>query len=204
MAEKAKKVKNTEVAEKEGFAVLSNRAMLEQAMAEDCMGLEFSFDRIKLPAGGGMAFEIPSADSDEPELVKEILGVVVYQHPAYALYRSKYAGGNNPPECGSFDGVQGIGNPGGQCARCPYNRFGSGEGQGKLCKNKRMIYILREGELFPLTLSLPAGSLKSFTAYVKSQLTRGRRLSQIVTKITLKKAANASGKIGRASCRERV
>lgn len=193
MAEKAKKVKNTEVAEKEGFAVLSNRAMLEQAMAEDCMGLEFSFDRIKLPAGGGMAFEIPSADSDEPELVKEILGVVVYQHPAYALYRSKYAGGNNPPECGSFDGVQGIGNPGGQCARCPYNRFGSGEGQGKLCKNKRMIYILREGELFPLTLSLPAGSLKSFTAYVKSQLTRGRRLSQIVTKITLKKATNASG-----------
>lgn len=56
-----------------------------------------------------------------------------------------------------------------------------------------MLYILLEGELFPLTLSLPTGSLRSFTNYVKSQLSRGRKLSQVVTKITLKKATNASG-----------
>ena len=74
-----------------------------------------------------------------------------------------------------------------------YFKFGSGEGQSKLCKNKRMLYILREGELFPITLSLPTGSLKSFTNYVKSQLSRGRKLNQVVTKITLKKATNASG-----------
>ena len=49
------------------------------------------------------------------------------------------------------------------------------------------------GELFPITLSLPTGSLKSFTNYVKSQLSRGRKLNQVVTKITLKKATNASG-----------
>ena len=86
-----------------------------------------------------------------------------------------------------------IGTPGGNCASCPYNKFGSGEGQSKMCKNKRMLYILREGELFPITLSLPTGSLKSFTNYVKSQLSRGRKLNQVVTKITLKKATNASG-----------
>ena len=56
-----------------------------------------------------------------------------------------------------------------------------------------MLYILREGELFPITISLPTGSLKSFTNYVKSQLSRGRKLNQVVTKITLKKATNASG-----------
>lgn len=185
--------KNTEIAVNEGFAALANRDVLNEAMADDCQGLEFSFDRVKLPAGGGTAFEIPSAESDESEMAKDITGVIVYNHPAYAYYHDKYTGGNNPPDCGSFDGVTGIGNPGGNCATCPYNKFGSGDGQSKLCKNKRMLYILREGELFPITLSLPTGSLKSFTNYVKSQLSRGRKLNQVVTKIALKKATNASG-----------
>ena len=184
---------NNELAVNEGFAVLANQNVLNEALAEDCQGLEFSFDRVKLPAGGGTAFELPSAESDESEMVKDITGVIVYNHPAYAYYHDKYTGGNNPPDCGSFDGVTGIGNPGGNCADCPYNKFGSGDGQSKLCKNKRMLYILREGELFPITLSLPTGSLKSFTNYVKSQLSRGRKLNQAVTKIALKKATNASG-----------
>ena len=184
---------NNELTVNEGFAVLANQNVLNEALAEDCQGLEFSFDRVKLPAGGGTAFELPSAESDESEMVKDITGVIVYNHPAYAYYHDKYTGGNNPPDCGSFDGVTGIGNPGGNCADCPYNKFGSGDGQSKLCKNKRMLYILREGELFPITLSLPTVSLKSFTNYVKSQLSRGRKLNQAVTKIALKKATNASG-----------
>lgn len=185
--------KNNEIAVTEGFAALANMDVLNEAMVEDCQGLEFSFDRVKLPAGGGTAFEIPTEGSEDTEMAKDITGVIVYNHPAYAFYRDKYSGGSNPPDCGSFDGVTGIGTPGGSCATCPYNKFGSGDGQSKLCKNKRMLYILREGELFPITLSLPTGSLKSFTNYVKSQLSRGRKLSQVVTKITLKKATNASG-----------
>ena len=185
--------KNTEIAVNEGFAVLANQNVLNEALADDCQGLEFSLDRVKLPAGGGTAFEIPSAEGEDPEMAKEITGVIVYNHPAYAYYHDKYTGGNNPPDCGSFDGVNGIGNPGGNCQSCPYNKFGSGDGQSKLCKNKRMLYILREGELFPITISLPTGPLKSFTNYVKSQLSRGRKLNQVVTKITLKKTTNASG-----------
>ena len=182
-----------ELAVNEGFAVLANQDVLNEALADDCQGLEFSFDRVKLPAGGGTAFEIPSADGEDSEMAKDITGVIVYNHPAFAYYHDKYNGGSNPPDCGSFDGVSGIGNPGGSCQKCPYNKFGSGDGQSKLCKNKRMLYILREGELFPITISLPTGSLKTFTNYVKSQLSRGRKLNQVVTKITLKKAANASG-----------
>jgi len=121
----------------EGFAALANRDVLNEAMMEDCQGLEFFFDRVKLPAGGGTAFEIPSAEGEDSEMVKDITGIIVYNHPAYAYYQDKYTGGNNPPDCGSFDGVTGIGTPGGDCATCPYNRFGSGDGQSKLCKNKR-------------------------------------------------------------------
>ena len=43
--------KNTEIAVNEGFAALANRDVLNEAMADDCQGLEFSFDRVKLPAG---------------------------------------------------------------------------------------------------------------------------------------------------------
>ena len=131
--------KNTEIAVNEGFAVLANQNVLNEALADDCQGLEFSFDRVKLPAGGGTAFEIPSAEGEDSEMAKDITGVIVYNHPAYAYYHDKYTGGNNPPDCGSFDGVNGIGNPGGDCQNCPYNKFGSGDGQSKLCKNKRML-----------------------------------------------------------------
>ena len=115
-------------------------------------------------------------------MVKDITGVILYNHPAYAYYASAFAGGHAAPDCSSIDGVTGVGMPGGDCRTCPYNKFGSGDGQSKLCKNKRMLYILREGELFPVALSLPTGSLKTFTNYVKRQLTKGRKISQIVTK----------------------
>lgn len=175
-----------------GFAALANADALNNA-AEDLAGLDLTFDRIKIPAGGSTAFEIPDGDSEEVNMVKEIVGVILLHHPAYAYYKDKYTGGSNPPDCGSFDGVNGTGTPGGACATCPLNQFGSGGGQSKACKNRRMLYVLMEGELFPMVLSLPTGSLKEFTKYLKRQLSKGRKLNQIVTKISLKKATNGSG-----------
>ena len=175
-----------------GFAALANAGALNDA-TEDLAGLELTFDRIKIPAGGSTAFEIPDGDGDDMSMVKEIIGVILLHHPAYAYYKEKYTGGSNPPDCGSFDGITGNGNPGGICATCPLNQFGSGEGQSKACKNRRMIYVLMEGELFPMVLSLPTGSLKEFTKYLKRQLSKGRKLNQIVTRISLKKATNSSG-----------
>jgi len=176
-----------------GFANLQGLDVLNEALMDDCQGLEFSFDRIKIPAGGSTAFEVPGEDEEDVTMAKDIMGVVLFNHPAFAYYHDKYTGGSNPPDCGSFDGVNGTGNPGGACASCPYNQFGSGEGQSKACKNRRFIYILQEGELFPMVLSLPTGSLKEFTKYVKRQLSKGRKLNQVVTKISLKRATSNSG-----------
>ncbi|WP_020700583.1 hypothetical protein [Selenomonas bovis] len=186
-----KDTESTEMALQSGYAALANTDALTDA-ADDLAGLQLTFDRVKIPAGGATAFEIPG-DNDDTEMVKEIRGIILLHHPAYAYYRDKYQGGSNPPDCGSFDGVNGTGDPGGLCAECPYNRFGSGEGQAKACKNRRMLYILMENEMFPVTLSLPTGSLKDFTKYVKRQLSKGRKLSRIVTRISLKKASSASG-----------
>lgn len=182
----------TEMTASGGYGILADSDVLAEA-AEDLAGLQLTFDRVKIPSGGASAFEIPGDGDNETELVKEIKGIILFHHPAYAFYRDKYQGGSNPPDCGSFDGVKGVGDPGGTCACCPYNRFGSGDGQAKACKNRRMIYILMENELFPVTLSLPTGSLKEFTRYLKRQLSKGRKLSRIVTRISLKKATSRSG-----------
>lgn len=187
------KTTNTEVTVTGGFAAMQGLEILNEALMDDCQGLEFSFDRIKIPAGGSTAFEVPGDDEDDVTMAKDITGVILFNHPAYAYYVDKYTGGSNPPDCGSFDGISGSGNPGGSCATCPYNQFGSGDGQSKACKNRRFIYVIREGELFPMVLSLPTGSLKEFTKYVKRQLTKGRKLNQVVTKISLKKATSNSG-----------
>lgn len=45
---------NNELTVTEGFAVLANQDVLNEALADDCQGLEFSFDRVKLPTGGGV------------------------------------------------------------------------------------------------------------------------------------------------------
>lgn len=185
---------STEVSiETSGYLALQNFNMAA-AIQEEMAGLDLTFDKIKVPSGGGINFELPTDDPDSPDSVKEFSGVIVFQHPLRMYYMDKYTGANNPPNCGSFDAITGIGNPGGSCAKCPLNLFGSAEDRaGKACKDRRRIYILREGEIFPLLLSLPTGSLKNMTTYIKRLLSKQRKTGTVVTKFTLKKAINANG-----------
>lgn len=187
----AKKETNA-IANVGGFATQADMQWLNEAMNEDCAGIELQLDRIKIPAGGSTAFEIPSADGDDTEMVKEITGVILFNHPANAYYKDKYTGGSNPPDCSSFDGMHGTGTPGGNCKTCPFNKFGSGDGKSKACKNRRMLYILREGHLFPVILNLPVGSSAAYKNYVKHLLTQRSSLSRVVTTISLKKAMSDS------------
>lgn len=178
--------------ENSGFLALKD-FNLSDVVAEEMDGLSATFERIKIPSGGTTMFELPGDNPDEPENVKEFSAVILYHHPLFAYYKDKYAGGSNPPDCGSFDGVIGDGDPGGECAKCPYNQFGSGENGAKACKNRRRIYLLREGEVFPVILSLPTGSLKDFSRYLMRQLSKGNKSNMIVTRFSLKRAINNSG-----------
>lgn len=166
---------------------------LADAMTSELSGMDISFDRVTIPAAGGQAFEVPGEMPGETDMVKEFSGVILYHHPLFSYYRERFTGGNNPPDCGSYDGVTGVGTPGGSCARCPLNQFGSGENGGKACKNKRRIFILREGELIPILLTLPTGSMKEFAVYVKRLLAKGRKSSSVVTRFSLQKVQNSGG-----------
>ena len=184
--------KNTALAVVENFEV---PALPEQEdVQEEMDGLELVFTRVKIPSGGGLAFELPGEDDDEPDLAKEIRGVILFHHPVNAYWAEDYTGQNNPPDCASFDGKYGEGNPGGSCAVCEMNQWGSDGASGKACKNMRRIYILREGEIFPLLLTLPPTSLGNFSRFITRRiLQKGLRTHKVVTKVTLKKATSSGG-----------
>jgi hypothetical protein len=175
-----------------GYTALANIDFAAM-VSEELAGLNREFDKIKIPSGGALMFEVPGED-DGPDSVREFSAVILHQHQVNTYYATKYDGSKNPPDCSSLDGIRGTGLPGGFCERCKFAQFGTGEnGISKACKNRRRLYVLWEGEVFPMLLSLPTGSLKPFTAYLKALVTKGRFSNYVVTRFSLAKAASKGG-----------
>ena len=168
-----------------------------EAIAEEMDGLgQIPYDRVKIPSGGGLAFMVPGEDEDNPDMAKELVGVILHHHPMNAYWKDKFSGGNEAPDCASIDGKTGIDRDTGEarnCANCPYNQFAT-DGSGKPCKNIHRVYFLREGNPVPLILSLPPTSLKFMRDYIGKQiLLKGLRCYDAITKITLKKEKSNGG-----------
>lgn len=179
------------------FNLVTLTGDMAEAVAEEMDGLgTIPFDRVKIPSGGGLAFEIPGEEEDDAETAQELIGVILDHGPVNAYWANKFAGGNEQPDCSSFDGKQGVDRITGEikdCATCPYNQFGS-DNAGKACKNVHRVYILREDNPVPLILSLPPTSLKYMRDYIgKRVILKGFRCWQVLTKITLKKEKSKDG-----------
>lgn len=173
------------VKEEKNFVVPTGNLEID---TEDLDGLTISFDKVSIPSGGGTMWELPGMENpDEPEYSKEIEGVIVDHYPVNAFFENEYTGEVVPPTCSSMDGKAGIGEPGGMCANCPLNKYGSADdGKGKKCKNLRRIYILRSGEILPLLVTLPPTSIKNFSDYISKRIvTKGMKACDVVTKMTL-------------------
>ena len=151
-----------------GFLALQDFDLAD-VMCAEMDGLSAAFERVKIPSGGGVMFEIPGENPEEPDTVKTFSAVILYQHSLNAYYQSEYQGGSNPPDCGSFDGHHGEGNPGGSCDSCPLNQYGSGKNGAKACKNRRRLYLLREGDIFPVILSLPTVQIEEANGRVSTE-----------------------------------
>lgn len=199
MENKTVKMATSEVATVSQNSVIeygANSVNLASLVAEEMEGLTLSFDRIKIPAGGGLAYEVPSENPDNPDMVKEFKAVILHQHPVHVYYKEKYTGGNTPPDCSSNDGYIGIESETGEvkiCKECEFSKFGSGEGNGKACKQRRRLYILRPDEALPTILSIPTCSLNDYSKYMTRLITRGNKSNSVVTKFSLKKAQSAGG-----------
>ena len=175
---------------------LAETVNLAELFSEELDGLRPTFDRIKIPAGGGLAYEVPGDDPASPDSVKEFSAVILFHHKINSYYKEKFNGGNNPPDCGSVDGKYGVVSETGEvrcCKVCPLAKFGSGENGGMACKQKRRIYLLREGEILPVIMTLPTGSLAEFTKYITRLVVKGNRANSVVTRFALKRAQNSTG-----------
>jgi hypothetical protein len=198
----AKQNENTALAVQNGGYLALANFDFDTDISEVLDGLNISFGKIKIQTG---AYEVPNEDGDT-DAVQEFSGVILFNHPLNMYYKTDYNGGNTPPDCGSFDGKTGAGDlpawltSGGNCKKCQYNQFGTAKDskgnptKGKACKNRQRVYVLREGEMFPMVFSLPTGSLAGFGKYLTAQLSKGRRPSQYVTRFSLKKAQSSEGK----------
>lgn len=159
-------------------------------------------DRLKVPAGGGRAWDIP----DEAP-AQFIDGVIIHKQPTRSFwFKARGEGGeeDTPPDCYSPDGKVGVGvfglpstrpegsdpsvNPDGDCATCPMNVFGSsdrGSGEGKACKEQIQLYVLQEDAVLPIQISLPPTSLRPFKKYMTRLAAKGKSYMAVVTRFAL-------------------
>lgn len=155
-------------------------------------------DQIKIPSGGGVAFEV--YDAEGADTAKDFLGIIVHQgtHKAYWAESFDDGGGDSPPDCYSVDGKQGIANtdagPGIKCADCEYNQYESAaKGRGKACKDTKQLLVLRQGSFLPARFSVPPSSLKAFRKYNVSLLSANLPYFAAITRFSLESAKNEDG-----------
>lgn len=187
---------------------LSNPKEVLEILEENMQGVTPQFDRVKIPSGGGLAFEVPGDDPENPDTVKELEGVILDHYPVNAYWSRRFTGENNPPDCSSLDGKIGTApedSPvpwaGGMqdCSTCPFNQWRTATDEsgnktnGKACKNMHRVYLLREGEIFPVLLTLPPTSVPHITSYMARLSGKLQRYYGVVTKVKLKKATNKGG-----------
>lgn len=151
---------------------------------------------LSIPAGGTLQFEMPSDDPDNPDYEKNLVGVILHNHATCAYWPagSEYDD-DTTPLCSSVDGKVGIGTPGGACAACVMNRFGSAPdgSKGKACKNMRVLYLLRSGEYMPLQVNLPPTSIKPFKEFLnRAFMLRRRATYGSIVQIGLKRENNGT------------
>jgi len=174
--------------------VLSEEGLQEIMEANFGETLQPSFPKIKIPAGAGLAWEIPT-DKEEPDSAKELIGTILDHYRTRAYWPGEYSGGNSPPECSSMNAIKGT--KYGLCKECQFSQWGSGkDGRGQACKLTHRVYLLLKdsGSILPYLLSLAptsspekngyVGSLPTFATNMMGKL---KKLHDITVKVKLVK-----------------
>ena len=161
--------------------------------------------QIKVPSGGGSAFEVQGEDEDDTEPRKQIDAVIVFTHRVNAYWPAPYGKGDDSdkiPVCSSIDGKTGFNPSTGEvtpCESCPYNQYGTGVDEngnsqkGKACKNMRRIYMIMDGDPNFYLLTVPPTSIKDINKQLARILASGVPYTGTVVSFTLEKVKNSGG-----------
>lgn len=192
------------------FAIARQDGSVEQVMRENIGqgGMTvFDLDRVRVPAGGGRSWIIPTLEGEDE--AKTLDGVIVAWRDPRAFWTVSFdeSGGGTPPDCSSEDGVLGRGvygvgspdHPDGRCATCPMSQWGSavdGKGEprrGQACKQMRLLFLLRESDLLPLALFMPPTSIGPLRKYFLRLSNASLPYYSVVTRLGLAKSSNRDG-----------
>ena len=147
-----------------GFIALSSNALdiIRDNLKNQPMSLDL-FDIVKSPSGGSTVFSVPGLYGEEAE--KELTGIVLDYTTPRAYWTTPEPVEGTPPDCMSQNSI--ISYDGKACAHCPYNDFGSkdGESGAKACKESVLIFLLRPRSILPLLVRVPVTSKARFLKY---------------------------------------
>jgi hypothetical protein len=155
-------------------------------------------DRVKIPSGGGTAWEIPTLDG-KGDIAKVLEVVIVAAQDIRAYYASKYSGEKVPPDCFSMDCIVGVGNPGGGCSECAWSQWGTAVDQddnptdGQACSQRKLMICLGKDSTLPFVVSIPPGSLSNMTKYLMRLSGASLPFYAVVTNLALEKVDSGGG-----------
>ena len=176
-----------------GYLALNNDALniIRENLKSQMMMYDI-FDTVKSPTGGSTVFSIPGLVGDEP--AKELVGIILDYTTPRAYWTSADPVEGTPPDCMSADSV--ISHDGKACATCPFNDFGSkdGESVAKACKESVLLFLLRPNNILPLLVRVPVTSKPRFFKYLGRLIGTLTPINGVVTRITLEKSTSKGGK----------
>ena len=176
-----------------GYLALTNNAMsiIRDNLKSQPLSLDL-FDVVKSPSGGATVFSVPGLAGEEAE--KELTGIILDYMMPRAYWDTPDPVEGTPPVCLSQNSI--ISHDGKACARCPYNDFGSkdGESNAKACKESVLLFLLRPNNIIPRLVRVPVTSKPRFLKYSTRLLSTLTPISSVVTRITLEKATSKQGK----------
>lgn len=162
----------------------------------------FDLDKVTVPAGGGIAWMLPTLTGGY-ESAQDLIGIIVGFRDTRAYWRQGLdeGRGNTPPDCGSENSKDGIGRRWEgddptqvhDCLTCPMAAFGSDEGRAQACKQVRNLFLLRPGEMIPIIVQLPPTSLKGVRTFMLRLASRNLPHYAVVVRIGLDRQKNADG-----------
>lgn len=182
----------TNTAAADNYAALNSNTIdiIKQNLKNQPLSIQL-FDTVKAPSGGTTVFTVPGIAGDEIE--KSITGIILDYTTPRAYWETADPVEGTPPTCYSTNSI--VSTDGKNCSTCPFNTFGSrnGESMAKACKESVVLLMLRPGNIMPLAVRIPVSSKLIFQRYVTRLIGKMLPLSGVVTRITLDKTTNKSG-----------
>ena len=176
-----------------GYLALNNNAIniIQENLKNQPLSYDL-FDVVKSPSGGATVFEVPGLAGAEAE--KELVGIILDYSTPRAYWDTPDPVEGTPPVCMSRDSL--ISQDGKICSRCPFDDFGSkdGESNAKACKESVLLFLLRPNSIMPLLVRVPVTGKPRFLRYMTRLVGTLTPLNGVVTKITLEKATSKAGK----------